>query len=245
MIYGGMCFDEDFTLAHFLIMGILNHEREGKKLTAQIEESKGVLKAFNSSDKRQKMFLVAMELYIMKERPKGISRYNEVLKKLWESDIVEDEQVEWWQNTENTLQQFSPEFNLDDAVVIRESGLKFLEWLREGDDARHGLSAQPRISLIAEHALCFVCPIRPGSALALLAYGARALHVPHGGALLGRCGADEGLHLVHLARHAREHLDAVVRDDHVVLEPDPPQRVEPPHARRIQHRCCVVGGEGG
>ena len=34
-----------------------------------------------------------MELYIVKERRKGIARYDDVLRKLWDHDIVTDEQV--------------------------------------------------------------------------------------------------------------------------------------------------------
>jgi hypothetical protein len=65
------------------------------------------------------------------------------------------EQVEWWVSKENALQEYFPEFKIDDAVAIREvinnlistclftyrnlllcfqSARRFMEWVQEGED---------------------------------------------------------------------------------------------------------------
>mmetsp|Transcript_4604 Transcript_4604/g.10199 ORF Transcript_4604/g.10199 Transcript_4604/m.10199 type:complete len:125 (-) Transcript_4604:350-724(-) len=122
-------------MSHFLIMAIIHVNGDGVKLTAQIDAEKAILKTWNKSNiDRQRSFLVAMELYIVKERRKGIARYDEVLRKLWENDIVGEDEVDWWVSKENALQEFFPEFKIDDAVAIRESARRFVEWVQEGED---------------------------------------------------------------------------------------------------------------
>ncbi len=96
-------------------MAIIHVNGDGVKLTAQIDAEKAILKTWNKSNiDRQRSFLVAMELYIVKERRKGIARYDEVgylflpmtfrlyftekwfcqvLRKLWENDIVGEDEV--------------------------------------------------------------------------------------------------------------------------------------------------------
>jgi hypothetical protein len=79
IVYGGICFNEGFSMSHFLIMAIIHVNGDGVKLTAQIDAEKAILKTWNKSNiDRQRSFLVAMELYIVKERRKGIARYDEV-----------------------------------------------------------------------------------------------------------------------------------------------------------------------
>ena len=36
IVYGGMCFNKDFSMAHFLIMATLHIRGDGKKLTVQV-----------------------------------------------------------------------------------------------------------------------------------------------------------------------------------------------------------------
>mmetsp|Transcript_4603 Transcript_4603/g.10196 ORF Transcript_4603/g.10196 Transcript_4603/m.10196 type:complete len:84 (-) Transcript_4603:350-601(-) len=61
-------------------------------------------------------------------------RFGQVLRKLWENDIVGEDEVDWWVSKENALQEFFPEFKIDDAVAIRESARRFVEWVQEGED---------------------------------------------------------------------------------------------------------------
>jgi hypothetical protein len=101
----------------------------------QIEEQKDLLKTFVDGDEEvMYSFLVAMELYICKELRKGISKFDKVMKKLWESDIISEDVADRWHGNEQALHEFYPEFQLEDAISIRESGLKFVEWVREGGD---------------------------------------------------------------------------------------------------------------
>jgi hypothetical protein len=123
IVYGGICFNEGFSMSHFLIMAIIHVNGDGVKLTAQIDAEKAILKTWNKSNiDRQRSFLVAMELYIVKERRKGIARYDEVgyvflsmghgitislkrncqvLRKLWENDIIGEDEVRLLLNTIN------------------------------------------------------------------------------------------------------------------------------------------------
>lgn len=72
----------------------------------QIEEKKDLLKAFCAGDEEvMHSFMVAMELYICKELRKGISKYDKVLRKLWESDVITHEVVERWHGCEDILQR--------------------------------------------------------------------------------------------------------------------------------------------
>jgi hypothetical protein len=46
MIYGGMCFNKDFSMSHFLIMAVLHIRGDGKKLTSQVKLQRFVLFEF-------------------------------------------------------------------------------------------------------------------------------------------------------------------------------------------------------
>uniref|UniRef100_A0A7S0YW28 W2 domain-containing protein n=1 Tax=Hemiselmis tepida TaxID=464990 RepID=A0A7S0YW28_9CRYP len=132
MVYGGMCFNASLAMAHFLVTACFD---EDSTLTSQIDENKELLAACCKDDEEfQAGFLLAMELYIVRELRKGISKYDKVLKKLWECDVVSEDLVEKWHGKENALHEFYPEFVLDDAIAIRESAGKFLEWVQDGDD---------------------------------------------------------------------------------------------------------------
>ena len=36
LVYGGICFNEEFSMAHFLIMSLIHIRGDGKKLTSQV-----------------------------------------------------------------------------------------------------------------------------------------------------------------------------------------------------------------
>ena len=42
-------------------------------------------------------------------------------------------QVTWWQEKEKALQEFYPEFVLADAIKMRESAVRFVDWMQEGE----------------------------------------------------------------------------------------------------------------
>ena len=117
------------------VLGKITRNVENEKF--QIEEQKDLLKTFVDGDEEvMYSFLVAMELYICKELRKGISKFDKVMKKLWESDIISEDVADRWHGNEQALHEFYPEFQLEDAIAIRESGLKFVEWVRE--EGRYG-----------------------------------------------------------------------------------------------------------
>ena len=93
MIHGGMSFNDEFSMAHFLIMAVIHVNGAGKKLTEQVIRAllcrlcdltlgvqilaeKAILRTWTKSSGKQKWFLLAMELYIVKERRAGVARYD-------------------------------------------------------------------------------------------------------------------------------------------------------------------------
>lgn len=122
---------EDFAKAHFLISATLD---KGGKLTEEIVANKALFKACCPNPAAQLGFLTAMELLIVKDKRNGMKVFDKVCKTIWESDIVEDDMFKVWHAKETVLQAFYNEFKLGDAIKVRESGLKFLEWLEASEE---------------------------------------------------------------------------------------------------------------
>jgi hypothetical protein len=123
---------EDFAKAHFVVSITLD---QGGKLTEEIVQNKALLKACcASSPEAQIGFLTAVELLVVKDKRNGIKVFDKICKTVWECDVVEEDQFKVWRAQETALQKYYPEFELGDAINIRESADKFLEWLEEGED---------------------------------------------------------------------------------------------------------------
>ncbi|EKX46963.1 translation initiation factor 5 [Guillardia theta CCMP2712] len=126
-----MCFDEDFAKAHFLITASLLN---APKLTDEIVKRKELLKASCKTEEQQMAFLFAMELMIVKEKRRGIKKYDDILRKLWEHDIISEDRMDTWYRKEDGLKQHYPDFQLDDAIDCRKAGWKFIDWVQQGED---------------------------------------------------------------------------------------------------------------
>merc|ERR1740123_1073794 len=125
-----------FGKAFLLLMGAacLNEE---EPLPPQIEKNTVLFKVAvgDEGPDAQAALLVMLELYCCNERRQELGEFSAVLKVLWNSDIVAEEQIETWWNNERALQEFSPKhFQQEDAEAIRESSREFIEWVQAGED---------------------------------------------------------------------------------------------------------------
>ena len=117
--------------------------------TLQIVKRKELLKACCKTEEQQMAFLFAMELMIVKEKRRGIKKYDDILRKLWEHDvsfsslavhlndimqIISEDQMDTWYRKEDGLKQHYPDFQLDDAIDCRKAGWKFIDWVQQGED---------------------------------------------------------------------------------------------------------------
>jgi len=120
--------------AHWIIKGAacLNEE---KPLGPQLEKHKALFKTATQGTDDQAALLVMLELFCVKESQGALKKFNEVLKVLWERDIVEQEVIEAWVENERAVAEFHPGFfDQNDAEAIRKSSRKFVQWLQEGED---------------------------------------------------------------------------------------------------------------
>lgn len=123
---------EDFAKAHFVISATLD---QGGKLTEEIVQNKALLKACCASTPEAQIgFLTAMELLIVKDKRNGIKVFDKICKTVWECDVAEEDQFKVWHAQETALQNYYSEFKLGDAIKVRESAYKFLDWLEQGED---------------------------------------------------------------------------------------------------------------
>lgn len=126
----------NFGKAHLLLMGAACFNEE-EPLGPQIELHKVLFKVSvgQEGEDAQAALLVMLELYCCKERREGLEEFSDVLKVLWNRDIVAEEVIESWWNNELALQEFSPKhFNQQDAEAIRNSSREFIEWVQAGED---------------------------------------------------------------------------------------------------------------
>merc|ERR1712129_287669 len=122
LIYGDLVVGYPLhAMAHFLIMGAGNFDEE-KPIAPQLKGRKDLFKlAAQESAEAQTAMLVAFELYCFKECKPALNEFGPVLKVLWESDIVGEEQIEQWHQDERALCAFSPkQWDQDSAIAIRE-----------------------------------------------------------------------------------------------------------------------------
>jgi len=135
IIYGALWVGKPLhAKAFFLLMAAacLNDEQP---LAPQILEKKALFKACRGEADAQAALLVMLELFCVKERRAGLEEFGDVLKVLWERDIVDQEVIEAWIENERALQEVHPgHFSQSDAEAIRQSSRKFVEWLQAGED---------------------------------------------------------------------------------------------------------------
>merc|ERR1711865_615874 len=135
LVGGGLCFDEEFSLAYFLICATI---LKGN-LMEKIKECAPLLKHWCESranvEEAHEAFLIALEMVIVQEKPTWIKKYDDVLKQHWNYDVVPDEQIEAWQNEEKALHKYCGHaWHLKTAIAVREAGQRFVEWMLAGED---------------------------------------------------------------------------------------------------------------
>eukprot|EP00440_Ansanella_granifera_P066830 gb/GFBE01072478.1/.p1 GENE.gb/GFBE01072478.1/~~gb/GFBE01072478.1/.p1 ORF type:complete len:184 (+),score=58.80 gb/GFBE01072478.1/:1-552(+) len=137
VIYGDLYVGRSFFgKAHFLLMGAACLDEESP-LAPQIEKQRVLFKTAVGQEgaEAQAALLVMLELYCYKERREGIAEFGDVLKVLWNRDIVGEEQIEAWWGNERAVQEFSPKhFSQEDAIAIREASGEFISWMQAGED---------------------------------------------------------------------------------------------------------------
>mmetsp|Transcript_41692 Transcript_41692/g.89512 ORF Transcript_41692/g.89512 Transcript_41692/m.89512 type:complete len:201 (-) Transcript_41692:74-676(-) len=121
-------------MAHFLILGVGNFD-EDAALAPQIAEKKEVFQKCLPESDDQAAMLLMLELYVIKEFRAAMEEYGDILKVLWENDIVAEDAIVAWHENENALQHFWPAFfDLDDAINIRDNAKDFVGWVQAGED---------------------------------------------------------------------------------------------------------------
>lgn len=137
IIYGDLYVGKEReAMAWFLLMGGACLDEE-KPLAPQVEERLPLFKAFFTAEdlEQQAALLVMFELYCRKERQAGLKEAGDLLKVLWENDIVAEEVLEAWHANEQALRELVPKhWDQEDAILIRESSRKFIEWMQAGED---------------------------------------------------------------------------------------------------------------
>lgn len=138
IIYGDLYVGRPREAMAFFFLNAAACFNEEEPIAPQIEKKLPLFKAFFTADEKEEQaaLLVILELFCRKERPQGLKEASAWLKVLWENDIVAEEILEAWHGNEHALQEasFTKHWDQDDAILVRESGREFIEWMQAGED---------------------------------------------------------------------------------------------------------------
>jgi len=115
---------------HFLVEALLD---EDEPLVPQVKAKKAYMIAACGQDAKLQMALAcALELFITESAPEEFKKYVEILKTLYDEDVLEEEIILKWGADPKSAARFGVE--LETSQLVRKQVKPFLEWLATADD---------------------------------------------------------------------------------------------------------------
>ena len=115
---------------HFLVEALLD---EDEPLVPQVKAKKAYMIAACGQDAKLQMALAcALELFITESAPEQFKKYVEILKVLYDEDVLEEEIILKWGADPKSAARFGVE--LETSQLVRKQVKPFLEWLATADD---------------------------------------------------------------------------------------------------------------
>ena len=115
---------------HFLVEALLD---EDEPLVPQVKAKKAYMIAACGQDAKLQMALAcALELFLTESAPEEFKKYVEILKTLYDEDVLEEEIILKWGADSKSAARFGVE--LETSQLVRKQVKPFLEWLATADD---------------------------------------------------------------------------------------------------------------
>ena len=116
---------------HFLVEALLD---EDEPLVPQVKAKKAYMIAACGQDAKLQMALAcALELFITESAPEQFKKYVEILKVLYDEDVLEEEIIMKWGADPKSAARFGVELE-ETSQLVRKQVKPFLEWLATADD---------------------------------------------------------------------------------------------------------------
>ena len=139
IVLGGLCMVPETVRAHFAVMSLLDAD-EDQTLAACVEEKRSFIKAVNDGGDpvRHAAFLAALESFVLHLDPEdgcreaNVGGFDKTLRVCWERSLVEEDAIRKWVEDERAAHYLQVRAN--DAIRLRESGQRFIEWVDAGED---------------------------------------------------------------------------------------------------------------